>query len=85
MILHKLQPKRQKQIIWILFISAQAASLLSRALEQIDYDRIYPWLSRDALDWVVGFLIGYSIVGFLAFLACSGKILVNDSKGQASI
>ena len=72
MIIRHFKPAQQKKAIWFLLVSAQLAILLMGALRTIPYS----WLPQGIdMDFIFGFLTGYSIVANMAFLACTGKLL----------
>lgn len=72
---------RQKQIAVFLFIGSQGAFFLSQALENKFFPGINQWIPVNTLDFICGFLIGFSIVTCLAFLVCAGMLFKSSVKG----
>lgn len=77
MIICRSKPEQQKQAIGFLLISGQLSFALSQVLKYLSL----PWFSANSLDFIMGFLTGYSIVATIGFLFYSGKFMKLARKG----
>ncbi len=80
MILRKLEPEEQKRAFWLLYLCAQITFLLSMLLKRLPQTWLHTWFSAGTIDFISGFLTGLTIVAWMVFLACSGKILKNTNR-----
>lgn len=80
MILCKLKPEEQQRAIWLFYRCAQITFLLSILLERLPLTWLHTRLPADTIDFISGFLTGLTIVAWIVFLGCSGKIMKNPNR-----
>jgi hypothetical protein len=84
MFIRRFKSEHREKAIWFLLVSAQLSMLLVSILEDLVLPRLPGGFGMD-IDFICGFLIGYAIVGNLAFLVCVGKLLKVSNKGVTNL